>query len=295
MLDFKKPALEDNSWIKPILNTSFGLGAENAFGTILIWSDSYNLEVCHYKNFLLRRYSEAGKQFFLFPVGSGDLKDCLNTLFDYSIGKNNDIIFTGLTQKYMEQLEELFPDKFEYLEERDKEDYIYNSFDLMNLKGKKYHSKRNHISKFNRLYNWTFEEICADNIDECKSFCDKWFLENMDAKRQDIIYEKYAINKAFEFYKELFFVGGIIRVDGNIVALTFGEKINKHIFDIHFEKALKEYTGAYSLINNEFAKRYLSEFSYINREEDLGIAGLRQVKLSYHPVALLKRYKAFLR
>lgn len=295
MLHFKKPVLEDKSWIKPILNDAFGLGAENTFGNIFLWADFYNIEVCKYNDFLLKKFSNKDKNFFTFPVGKGDIKDCLKTLFEYCKEKNIDFIFSGLTKKNIDELEEIFPGKFYYLEEREKEDYIYNSFDLIKLKGKKYHSKRNHISKFNRLYDWSFEEINENNLEECKDFCNKWFFENASEKREDIIYEKKAIEKTFRYYKNLDFVGGIIKVNKDIVALTCGEKINKYAFDVHFEKALKNYNGAYAIINNEFSKRFLNTFSYINREEDLGIMGLREAKLSYHPVALLRKYKALLR
>lgn len=291
-LEFKKPTLEDASWVKPILKNSCGLGAENAFGSIFVWGDAYNLKICRYKNFLLRTFSENGKEYFLYPTGTGNVRECIEIMADYAKNRKTNIFLSSLTQKNVEQLEELFPNKFEYEEERNKEDYIYNSVDLIELKGRKYHSKRNHIAKFNRMYKWSFEEISEKNIEQCKKFCDKWFDDNIEEKRADIILEKNAIDKAFKYYNELSFLGGLIKVDGNIVALTFGEKINDYVFDVHFEKALKIYNSAYAVINNEFAKRYLNAFSYINREEDMGIPGLRKVKLSYNPVALLKRYKA---
>ena len=294
-LIFKTATMDDKIWIKEIFSNFFSLGSESSFGGIFIWGDVYGLKVCRYKDFLLRKFAENDKDYFLFPAGNGDLEACLNTLIEYSRKSGGKITFIGLTKNNLEQIENIFPEKFEFLEERDKEDYIYNAYDLINLKGRKYHSKRNHISKFNRLYEWQFEEISELNIEACKDFCNKWFLENEDDKRSDIVFEKMAIKKALDNYKELELVGGVIKVEGKIVSLTCGEKINKYTFDIRFEKALKSYEGAYAVINNEFAKRYLNNFSYINREEDLGIPGLRKVKLSYHPAALLKRYRAVLR
>lgn len=293
-LVFKNADMSDKIWIKEIFSKFFSLGSENSFGGIFIWSDIYGLKVCKYKDFLLRKFKENGNDYFLFPVGTGDLEECLNFLVkNFNYDKKTK--FIGLTKNNLEKIESIFPGEFEFFEERDKEDYIYNAYDLINLNGRKYHSKRNHISKFNRLYKWQFEEISEDNLEACKDFCNRWFLENIDDKRSDLMLEKKALEKAFDNYKELDLVGGVIKIEEKIVALTCGEKINKFVFDIRFEKALKIYDGAYSVINNEFAKRYLNNFSYINREEDLGIPGLRKVKLSYHPVALLKRYKAFLR
>lgn len=293
-LDFVSPTIKDSSWIKPMLASSCNLGCENAFGSIFVWGDFYGLKVFKYKDFLLRKFIEDNKECFMFPAGTGDLFDCINTLLDYSKNNKIDFSFSGLTQNNIELLEEIFPNKFEYFEQPSKEDYIYNTSDLINLKGRKYHSKRNHIAKFSRLYDWSFEQISEENIEDCKKFCEQWFCENSDDKRADIIHEKEAIKKALTYYNDLDCIGGIIKVNEKIVALTCGEKINKYIFVIHFEKALKDYKSAYAVINNEFAKHYLSSFIYVNREEDLGIPGLKKAKLSYHPIALLKRYKAIL-
>ena len=84
--------------------------------------------------------------------------------------------------------------------------------------------------------------------------------------------------------------GGAIFIEDKAVAFTIGSMINPSVFDIHFEKALKDYSEAYTVINNEFAKNALSEFEFINREDDLGLEGLRKAKLSYNPCKILEKY-----
>lgn len=293
-LVFKTPEIDDAHWVRSILSTCCSISAEDTFGSIFIWSQCFDLKICRYKNFLLRKFVENGQKIFTFPVGTGDLHECIKALFAYANSQNIELIFSGVTQKNVDVLANLYNKKIEYLEEKNREDYIYNASDLIKLKGKKYHSKRNHIAKFSRMHKWKFEEISAANLDECKIFCDKWFLENLDKKRADIVFEKEAVERAFRHYDELNFLGGIIRVENEIAALTFGEKINKFVFNIQIEKALQKFSSAYAVINNEFAKKYLSNFSYINRQEDMGIPTLQKAKMSYHPVALLKKYKVFL-
>ena len=167
--------MSDKIWIKEIFSKFFSLGSENSFGGIFIWSDIYGLKVCKYKDFLLRKFKENGNDYFLFPVGTGDLEECLNFLVkNFNYDKKTK--FIGLTKNNLEKIESIFPGEFEFFEERDKEDYIYNAYDLINLNGRKYHSKRNHISKFNRLYKWQFEEISEDNLEACKDFCNRWFF-----------------------------------------------------------------------------------------------------------------------
>ena len=90
--------------------------------------------------------------------------------------------------------------------------------------------------------------------------------------------------------KKLGIKGGLIRVDGKVVAFTFGSPINDRVFDVQVEKALPEFRTAYSLINREFIANELSSFEYVNREDDLGLQGLRQAKLSYQPEILLKKF-----
>lgn len=290
MLTFKIPEINDKEWIVPILKESGCIGADCAFGTMFIWQEAYKIKVLKYKDFLLKTFGD--EPIYSFPVGCGDIKDALNTIIKDSKEKGIPFKMMGVTEYLSKQLEEIMPGAFEFKEERDIADYIYNSTDLALLKGKKYHGKRNHIAKFEREYNWEYEEISSKNIDDCKDFCQKWFDENKDQKLESIELEKIALKKSFDNYNALDFFGGIIKVDNNIVALTMGEEINKDVFLTHFEKALTSYNGSYSIINREFASRLKNNYLYINREEDMGIEGLRKAKLSYCPSTLLKKFIA---
>lgn len=294
MLNFKSPTLEDLSWVRPIFQNSETIGSDNTFGNIFFWKNSTKIKILNYKNFILRCYEDKVPK-YRFPFGSGKLKEAIELLRKDSEIRNINLIFGGITEEEKNMLEELMPNKFEFIEEESREDYIYNTVDLINLNGKKYHSKRNHISKFKKTYNWKYADITEENIGYCKKFINIWIEKNLSNKSNDILEEKIAIHKALDNFSYFDLLGGIILVDDKIVALTIAEKINEKVVDVHFEKAFTEYDGIYAMINNEFAKRSLGSFKYINREEDLGIEGLRKSKKSYHPFIILKRYEARLK
>ncbi len=198
--------------------------------------------------------------------------------------------FYGVTDCYKKLLNELFPDKFCFKSDDGFNDYIYEAEALANLSGKKYHSKRNHVSVFKRNYpNWSYEEINESNIPACIDLHTKWINGRGDDD-PDFSLEFEAVLEGFENYSKLGLIGGIIKIGEEPVAYTFGERISDDCFVTHFEKAPSDINGAYTIINQEFAKKLVEMgFKYINREEDLGIEGLRKAKQSYHPVIWLKK------
>lgn len=294
MLQFLVPTLKDKQWLDPIFLNSGYIGADNAFGTIFVWKEAYNLKICKCDGFLLRIY-DGKKIFYGFPLGNGNLVKIIYKLMADAEQRHTTLSFMGLTSSMVSTLNSVMPNAFNFESTRDAADYIYNVNDLIELKGKKYHSKRNHISKFNRNYNFVYENINVNNMDECKIILEKWYEENNYKNNTSLCKEKLALKLAIENFKELNFIGGLIKVDDKPIAMAIGEKINNEVFVVHFEKALKSYLGAYAIINNEFARNTLKTYKFINREEDLGIDGLRKAKLSYHPHIILEKYNAFLR
>ena len=298
MLDFHIPTFDDKKWINKVLDGYSGFGSENTFGSIYLWRNFFGTKVCSYANCLLRKYS-----FKDIPVGyafplraqncdSDCLKIALDALFKESRSYGLPFVLTGITKEDLEYLKGIYTGQFKFMEQRNSEDYIYLSSDLISINEKKFHSKRNHISKFNKLHKFSYEDVSETNLEEVLLFIDSWFKDNGDTGEEGLNYESSAIKEFLNNYEYFNFKSGILKIDGKVVAFTSGEEISQNVFVIHFEKALKEYDGSYSVINNEFAKRNLRNYTYINREEDMGIPGLRRSKLSYHPKFLLKRYQA---
>ena len=294
MLEFEFPKIEDRKWVQPILTASGGMGSEYAFGTLYLWADTYFSKVSRYQDFLLR-CSGGHYHTYNIPVGGKDLKSAVEALVQDAKEKGNPFRMWGLTRENVEQFQQIWPDRFHYELDRDGSDYIYNSSDLINLSGRKYHGKRNHLSKFNKTYDWSYEDITQENLEDCRVVAREWCKENGCGRENGTDNETCALNKAFRHFEELGLAGGLIRIDGKPAAFTIGEEINPKVYLLHFEKAVGNYDGLYAAINHEFASRRLSGYEYINREEDLGLEGLRKAKLSYYPAILLEKYKVTLR
>lgn len=286
MLDFRAPRLEDQAWAAPILRDSGYIGSDGAFGTLFIWRGIYDCTICQWNGFLFRRFGGA----YALPLGQGDLKQAVEALRADAEERGEAFLLTGVSEQGVKQLEALFPGEFHFEADRNTADYVYNSADLAALPGKRYHGKRNHISKFERLYTWTYERLGEENLADCKALAKEWCVQYGCSEENGLDKENCALKETFQHYQALGFVGGMIRVEGKPVAFTIGEAINDQAFVVHFEKALSDFTGSYTIINREFVARELSGYQYVNREEDMGLEGLRKAKLSYHPAILLEKY-----
>lgn len=291
MIEFKKPQVTDASQVRKILMSSGRMGSESCFGNLYMWCNSYSCSISVSDDVLVCR---AGNSYTV-PVGTGDTLGTIDELIAVSKREGMPLRFHAIYEETKEGLESVYGDRFEFTEDRSSFDYIYSVKDLAELSGKKYHSKRNHISYFENTFDWSYEEMTVDTVPECLEFSNYWLSSNGHKLETGTDRELEAITRGLENFKELSLVGGILRVHGEIVAYTFGEKVNETLFCTHVEKASADIRGAYPMINREFAKNTISAYSLVNREEDLGIDGLRRAKESYHPKLLLKKYTAVLR
>ena len=181
--------------------------------------------------------------------------------------------------------------KFNIIEDKSSYDYIYLTKDLIGLKGRKYDSKRNHIKYFEKNSSYIYEELNSDNIRESFRFEGEWCDMEKCSLSQKLLDEKTAINEMLDNFYKLKIKGGVIKIDGRIKALTIVERLNKDTFLVNIEKANPKIRGLYQAINQCFCKESMQEFKYVNREEDLGIEGLRKAKLSYSPVEMVRKYR----
>ncbi len=282
MTEFKTPTLEDVEKIKECFKNVTGDNCQMCLGSVYNWGPEFNLKIAFIHGCFVTRGGKEGKYNYCFPQGDGDRKKAIETL----LAEEENLRFYGLLEGDVDFMEKEFHGVFTFEENRDSEDYIYLTEDLSELKGKKYHSKRNHIKYFEKHYNWEYEKMTEKNLPDCIRMTEKWIEENEDKIEDGVDKELDVIKRAFDYFKILGYVGGLIRVDGEVVAWTLGERLSEDTFCTHFEKAFSSYRGAYPIINREFAKNELKDYTFINREEDMGIEGLRKAKLSYKPVKL---------
>lgn len=293
MLDYQSIHLSDREWVDECNRRSDFRGCEYAFGTIFLWQFVYQTQIARFKDFLIVR-SGLDKKSFLFPSGSGDLKEAIMQMAQDAEEMGQPLCIHGVNLESKAKLEALFPDVFEFRAARDSFDYIYLTEKLTTLSGKKLHGKRNHINRFLQTYEgrWSYEPINHDNIGECYQMNKLWCAENDCMLDDDKLGEQCAVAQAFRYFFDLNLKGGLIRVDGKVVAFCMGEPLNSDTFVVHIEKAFADIQGAYPMINQQFVIHTCQDYQYINREEDTGAEGLRKAKLSYRPVFLEEKYYA---
>lgn len=285
MLDFRSITLEDKPLLEGFLQNSKEVSCENTFVNLYVWQKAYNNKIAIMGDTLFIRYGNEGDENYRLPVG-GDLEDGLKAIIEHCGGYP---MFWNPINEDFSRLPEWFTEKYDILPARDSFDYIYLTTDLAELSGKKYHSKRNHISAFSKKYDWHYEEITPENAEKIMNCAKEWYSQNAERLDRFALCEQEGIDTVLQNLKNLEVTGGAIFIGEKAVAFTLGTPINENIFDIFAEKALPEFSGAYAVINNEFAKR-LTAYKYLNREDDMGLEGLRKAKLSYRPNVILEKY-----
>lgn len=291
MLNFKPISLDDREKIEMYFKYLEEPFCDFTFGNLFFWSVVENTEITFFNNFLFIRFSDEEYFYYAFPIGDGEIKSALNLIFENPKTNNKKIKFVCLNKNQTKILKENFDDRIKINKNRDAFDYIYSVEKLANLSGRKYHSKKNHFNSFKNKYNFNFEIVNEENINDCILFAQKWYEEN--EATSTLVREQRALECAFQNYFKLNLIGAIIKVDEKIIAFCIGEKMyNKNIFCTHFEKADYNFSGAYAAINKLFSEFLINDFKLVNREDDAGIDGLRKAKLSYYPEILLEKYYA---
>lgn len=289
---FKKIALADKPVFDEVFNRLQYLGSECTFTNLFIWRDCYDICWAQEDGFLLIQVLRDDTSFVLPPFGGKveDLPSVLKKLY----GKFGAFEMRGIYRDIIEEIEEVMPEKFTFTLDRSNSDYIYRVSNLATLSGRKYHQKKNHANAFRKAYpNYKYVPMSKEIIKDCLEFSELWNKEKDEQEFDESLHcERLAIIEALNNFDVLGFRGAAIFIDGQVEAMTFGEKITNDTAVIHVEKANPNIRGLYTVINQEFCQREWSDLKYINREEDMGLEGLRKAKLSYHPKYLLDKFVA---
>lgn len=286
-LQFNPVSIDDAAGLIPILQSSGYTGCEFAFSTLYMWRHMNHTFVARWGDAVFFR-SDMPSPVFSAPVG-GDFGENISLLRSWAHRRGISLVLYGSPENLTERLQRIFPGEFSIVPSPPDYDYLYNTSDLAELPGKKYHAKRGHIAAFSRQYDWRYEPIGEGNLSQVLEMAQEWYRSRQPLS-DGLLAEQKALGDVLRHREILNVRGGLIRVEDRVAAFTFGAPVSSLEFDIQVEKALPAYPGAYAVINREFAARELSSFQWINRENDVGVEGLRRAKQSYHPVRLIEKY-----
>ena len=285
---FKKTELEDREIITSYFGKAPSRSCERTFANVYLWSRHYPVTWAIIEDALVFKSQDETHLSWAYPAGEADaVKRALSVMKAYSEEQGYEFSMYSVTPEMFAQLETFFPGKFQIEYDRDEADYVYEREKLETLSGKKLHGKRNHINKFKSVHeDWDYETLTEDNVEECFQMALKWRNLNGCEDDEEKNAEMCVSLNSLRLFRELNLVGGILRVEGEIVAFTMGEKLCEDTFVVHIEKAYADVDGAYPMINQQFVQHECMDYQYVNREEDTGADGLRQAKMSYRPAFL---------
>jgi len=297
--DGKSIELKDRKFIEDHFNKFPQEISEFSFTNLFVWSEYYNFLFLEYKGHLLiysHEYLKKWKRslsgrdgtiFFLPPIGPNPVKIIMEIFKDL---KN--VEFHRVPEPLITNIREASDFEafnIEILEDRNNWDYVYQKKALINLPGNKFRQKRRWLNKFLEQYNYEFHVLTEGLVEKTLQLQIEWCDVNECQSNEDLIEEQKAIKRALENYSNLGFSGGMISVDGKCIAYTLGEMLNKETLVIHIEKAHIEYEGSYQAINHFFLKEFGKNAEFVNREQDMGIPGLRRAKEAYKPITMIKK------
>ena len=299
--------LLDFEYLKNNLDTSNLYGSDSCIANLFLLQTKYNTELKIKNGILIRYYyGDENRTGYGFPIPIKSpskpqnwLSEAISVLIDDAHLQNRQLRFCLLTQEQKNQLDECFTQDFpqlhaEWKTNRDDCDYVYLRENLAELPGSHYQKKRNHISRFKRTYgeNWEFKAFPENDIAaDILKVSHKWFTEKNGESDPILQMEQESIELALQNAELLDLRGGVLYINGEPAAMTVAAPVSDDVVDVIYEKSIGEFekNGAYAVINQQFSRR-CQNFLYINREEDMGVEGLRKAKLSYKPTMILDKF-----
>jgi len=292
----KPLALQDREALLGLLSGLRPRQSEFTFTNLFVWRDAYEMRLARAESAVavLSWRADPEDSFVLPPLGPGAnaevVRRCLEGLAEaghaarMARATRDDLARLGVEET-----------EFRIEPDRDQFDYVYLVRDLVELSGNRYHGKRNHLEQFTRRHGFAYRPLTDELVPACQELQDRW----CDEKHCDLVAtlraEARSVKEVLEKFELLGVTGGCIEVEGKIEAFTLGELLNPETVVIHIEKANAAFHGLYQVINQQFLEKAWSEVRYVNREQDLGVPGLRRAKESYHPDHMVEKFVVTLR
>lgn len=278
--EFKLIELEDRAYIQSVIDKYPFEACEINFGNMFIWRNSehskftlLNDNLC----ILCEPLSEPA--YFLQPIGNNRIEETVKVCLS----------FVHRLSRVPESFAKRYCTEYRCVPDRNNFDYVYLSKDLIDLKGKKYDGKRNRIKKFEKNNTSRYFRLSREHLEDCRHLFKEWLKSKSPSNRLQGP-GKDAILEALAYFEALKLVGGAVEIDRELAAFSIGEKLTADTAVIHIEIVSPDHDGLAQFINREFVKNEFSGYKYINREQDIGLAGLRRAKMSYHPHHMVKKY-----
>lgn len=294
---FKEISIDAKKELDPYFEMVDYEACEYCFTTLFMWQHVYKTHYHIDSDFAIIMAEYEGNAFSIMPLAKKEnLLKAVAYAINYLKDSGSKVYFRGITSDVLALLKENYPGKFNYIEERDLFDYVYDAESLRTLSGKKNQKKRNHLNYFLKEYQGQYEYKLLDssNFSECINLMETWAEIKEDNNEFDdgMDDESEGVKKIFENYdtlKDKLKIAGVY-IENKLQAFTIGELLNKNMALVHIEKANQDIRGLYQFINQQFILNEFPDVDFVNREEDLGIEGLRKAKLSYHPVRFVEKY-----
>ena len=288
--DFLPVDLADRSLFQAHYERFPQVHSDNTFTNMVCWNHYAHYRYAMAGDSLILSSTINGQTKFRTPIGPPDtglLREVLGVALDHG----DDSPFVVFGDEAKEQVTRAFPHLPLY-PDRDLYDYVYLASDLAGLPGKRYLTIRHQLNRFRHRCAYRIEEITRDNQKEVEDFLHRWCEWKGCEDSPVLAHERDAVFYAISHFLELGISGLAIRTDDQIGSISFYEGLNGDTALVHFEKGLPECEGIYKAINAEAATLLVPRYTYINREGDLGIPGLREAKMRYHPHHLVPVYHA---
>ena len=290
MLSFTPITIEHRPILHPYMWDAQGHGSEYSFANLFFWGEQ---QICTQFDTPLVLSRFGNWYAYLYPRTT----EYTDILLEDAQERGIRFTYWGMNKDEVTELEKTFPGKFSIENFRDGYDYVYDINRLCTLSGKKLQSKRNHCNRFEQDHpDYTVQPLTAELLELCRNFTLRWYEEHAHLHDpSDYDREKVAITKAFDNYDTLSMDGIALFCDIGLVGFSMGNQVREDFFDVNYEKALAAVNGAYPMVNREFARYIRNKYPnirFLNREDDMGIPGLRRAKESYYPDILLEKYIA---
>ena len=296
-LKFRPIALSDIDWVDKYTSL-YGEGScQHSPVSMFSLSEKYGDEICEQEGILYvlrRNLCDDTYRVYMAPFGE-DRGKGFKRILDDAKEAGRMVKFITLTENAAQELEAACPNMFDTQEERDLAEYIYSTKIMSTFSGSDLHERRREVHAFWNHYGQRaqVEKITPKDIPEILAFEQKWLEDNQTQYDMESLQrEARMIGIQLPLFKELHLSGIVVRIDGRICGFSYGTRLNDRFYDAIIEKGDHEIQGIHRVLRQESVRQCALEFEYVNLEEDLGIEGLRAMKMHYHPAFMLSKYTA---